>query len=262
MENETTTTVADESAGTQTVQGIAVDDQGQAIPQAEDTSEQTAAVEPTTETEGNEEAASEPSEPVDDTSEWLKKKGIDPTDPEAITKLAKAGREAEQLMHKATVQRSELEKVAKITDEQVKADATPEQRENVRLRNLELRTDIQDWKLRNQDKMTYEPQMVKVLSDPNKRLLVQEGYLSLDDVYSMARGSTTDEASIKSQGAREALQKVAQNQQAQSPRGNATNTATMSSVRITPQNVDQMVGSHDQKWYMAHRDEINKAMAG
>lgn len=266
MDDETTTNAPDDQGGIQNINGVAIDDQGMAIPQP-DVSEPAEAVEETpieTPAEGETEAiepSAEQEAPVDDTSEWLKNKGIDPTDPEAINKLAKSAREAEKAMHRNAERRSELEKAAKITDDQIVPDATPEQRDNIRMRNLELRYDIQQWKLENQEKLAHEADMVKILSDPNKRLLVQEGLLTLDDVYSMARGTGSDESSIKSQGGQEALQKLAQKQQAAVPRGNAVTSGTTSS-KITPQNVDAMVAKMSSEEYRRRLPEINRAMAG
>jgi len=270
VDEDTTTNAPDEQGG-QAIDGIAIDDQGMAVPQPEPSEEAEAVEEPTVPDAPAEEPESEPSEPSeeaeeaapDDTSAWLKKKGIDPTDPEAINKLAKSAREAERAMHTQAQKRSELEKAAKITDDQIVPDATPEQRDNIRMRNLELRYDIQQWKLENQSKLAHEADMVQILSDPNKRLLVQEGLLSLDDVYSMARGAGSDESSIRSQGGKEALQKLAQKQQAATPRGNATNSAQMTSgTKITSQNVDQVVQNMSPEEYRRRLPEINRAMAG
>lgn len=150
----------------------------------------------------------------------------------------------------------------KITEEQVPTDATPQFQESVRMRNLELKLDIRDWKANNPDKAAHESAMVGVLADPIKRSLVQEGYLSLDDVYNIAVGSNPNvEADLKSQGKKEALQNLAHKQQAAVPRGNAVN-AVSSTEQITPQNVDQLVAQHDLSWFKANQEAINKAMAG
>ena len=65
--------------------------------------------------------------------------------------------------------------------------------------------------------------MVEVLKDQNKLLLVQQGYLSLDDVYSLAKANAPDNSeNIKSEGAQEALRNLAQKQAAAVPTGAAT----------------------------------------
>lgn len=265
MDDETTTNAPDEQAG-QSINGIAIDDQGMAIPQAEP-SESAEAVEKTPEQQPAEETevSEETNEPettdvAADNSDFFKKKGIDPSDPEALTKLAKIAENAEKAMHRNAQQRSELEKAANIAPEQILPDATPEQRDNIRIRNIELKSDIREWKYQNQEKLEFEPQMVEILSDPNKRLMVQEGLLNLDDVYAMARGKG-DTTSIKSQGGREALQKLAQKQQAAVPRGNAVTQNTASS-KITAQNVDSMVANMSSEEYRRRLPEINRAMGG
>lgn len=122
---------------------------------------------------------------------------------------------------------NELEKATAVTADQVPADATPEQKDNIRLRSLELKLEAQNWKQSNPDKAALEPAMVKLLTeDPNKKLLVQEGLLSYDDVYAMAKGSNDDSATVKSQGAQAALKSLASKQQAAVPAGNAVTNGT------------------------------------
>src|SRR5688500_16886710 len=52
----------------------------------------------------------EPSPPVDDNLAWLQKKGIDPSSPEAVSKLAEMYRNAEKQMHESTAKASGLQK--------------------------------------------------------------------------------------------------------------------------------------------------------
>lgn len=269
MDDETTTDAPVESGG-QSINGVAIDDQGQAIA-APDETDQGEAVEAPEEPD-DEQTAEEPEEtggeePQPETEDkklqkFAKSQGLELDSPNAI-KAAQIAMKAQSEATRNYQRSAEIEKAAKITEDQIDPAATPEQRDNIRVRNLELKYDIQDWKLRNQDKLAHESDMVKVLSDPNKRLLVQEGMLSLDDVYAIARGTSGSEDSIKSQGKREALQSLAQKQQAASPRGNATNSSQLSSTnKITPQNVDQVVGRMSPEEYRRRLPEINRAMAG
>jgi len=158
-----------------------------------------------------------------DLQKYAESNGIALDSPGAI-KAAEIARKAQSEATRNYQKANELEKVTRIQPEQLSDDATPQQQDNVRLRNLELRYEAQTWKLQNPDKAALEPQMVDILaSDPNKRLLVQEGYLSYDDLYAMARGQGDNSATVKSEGKREALQSLAHKQQAAVPRGNATN---------------------------------------
>lgn len=261
-----TTTEAPVETGGQVIQGVAVDDQGQAIPQPA-TTEPAEAEQPTDESA---EPAGQPDEPEQEPE------ATEPSDEEQLTKFAetkglkldsdnakkaaKMAMEAEKRMHQATKRSSELEKAASVTDNEIDPNATPEQRDYTKSRNLELRMDISDWKRTNPDKLDAESDMVKVLSDPVKKAMVHEGYLSLDDVYAIAKAGNTD--AVKSQGKREALQNLAHKQQAAVPRGNAVNPSGMGAESITPQNVDRLVGQHDLAWFEKNRDAINQAMAG
>ncbi len=264
MEEETTTEATEDNSGVQTINGIAVNDQSQPIPQLEE-SEEATAVEKTTDTEQQTESTSEEvvaDEPSEDEqlAKFAETKGLT-LDSENAKKAAKMAMNAERLMHQKSAKASELEKAAKITDEQVPTDVTPQQADTIRMRNLELKFDIQDWKAANPEKLKYEAEMVQVLSDPTKRSLVQEGYLSLNDVYSIARAGSNVEANLKSQGKQEALESLAQKQQAAVPRGNAVTAGTQTAT-ITPQNVDKLVAQHDHVWFRKNYEAINKAVAG
>lgn len=268
--DEDTTTNASVADGGSSIDGIAVDEQGLAITDTESQPEETEtkAVAVETPEEPSQEAPETPEEPVkadnskSEWQDWLEKKGIDPNAPEAVEKLAEIARNSEKKMHESAQKASELEKVTKITDEQIPVDASPSQVDTIRARNLELRMDIRDWKDANRDKMDYEPAMVKVLSDPVKKQLVQEGYLTLDDVYGIAKGTDIGRDEIvKSQGKREALESLAQKQQAAVPVGNAVNPSGGSASKITPQNVNDLVGKNDQKWFEANYQAINEAMS-
>ena len=257
MEEETTTSAPIDTGG-QTIQGIAVDDQGMAVPQPEDT-EPAQADSTTIATE--EQEPSTTNEPSDDEQlvKFAESKGLT-LDSDSTRKAAKMAMNAERAMHQKAQKASELERAANITPDQVPEDATPEVRDNLRVRNLELRYDVQQWKQLNPDKLEHESAMVEVLSDPTKRALVQEGLLSLDDVYSMARAN--DLGAVKSEGKREALTDLAQRQQTAVPTGNAVNPSGGGAAKITPQNVDSLVAQNDVKWFQANYEAINKAMAG
>lgn len=270
MDEETTSEAPVESGG-QVIQGVQVDDQGQAVSLPDDT-DQAEAVQTNDEPEEAqtadvpEETGGDESQPETEDKKLQKfaqSQGLELDSPNAI-KAAQIAMKAQSEATKNYQRSAELEKAANITNEQIDPSATPEQRENIRMRNLELKIDIREWKYKNQEKLAMEPQMIEVLADPQKRLMVQEGILSLDDVYAIARGSASDNtASIKSQGGQEALQKLAQKQQSQTPRGNATNSAQMSaSTKITPQNVDQVVAGMSPEEYRRRLPEINRAMAG
>lgn len=274
MDDDTITGAAADQSGVsepQVINGVAVDDQGQALTLPEDTAEETPAVnDSTTETEqpaddgATESKEALPEEADDKLKSFAKGQGID--DLSSLSQremsLLKSAYDNKAEQDRMRQQASELEKASKITNEQLPDDATPEQVDNVRIRNLELTMEVQRWKLANPDKLAQEQAMVNVLSDPNKRAMVQEGYLSLDDVYSIAKSTSGSDDDLKSQGKREALETLAHTQQAAVPRGNAVNSVPSNESAITPQNVDALVGQNDLAWFEKNREAINKAMAG
>lgn len=216
-----------------TVQDVQ-DTGAEALPVSQDAPD-SAGVQDTTEpSESQQDAAEEtPSAPdVDDKLKtYAQSQGIDLDSPSAI-KAAKIAMAAQSEATKNYHKTQELEKATSITDEQVPADATQQQQENIRIRNLELQLSVQSWKASNPDKAALENDMVKVLQDQKKLAMVQEGYLSLDDVYSLAKASAPDNSSqLKSEGGQEALQRLAQKQTAAVPRGNAT---TMTAPKEKP----------------------------
>lgn len=252
----------------QLINGIAVDDNGQAIPVPEDTEPSTQAVEevkdePSEQTQEEATGATTALPEADDKlQKFASSHGLELDSPNAI-KAAKIAMDNQADFHRERQSASELEKIAKITPDQVPEDFTPEQNSNVRIRNIELTNEAMRWKQDNPEKVQYEAAMADILvNDPGKRLMVQEGYLSLDDVYNIARGSSSSDVDLKAQGAKQALETLRDNQQAATPRGAAVSGMPNQSDKITPQNVDSLVGQHDLKWYEAHRDEINRAMAG
>lgn len=251
-----TTTDAPVDDGAITIQGVQVDDQGMAVAQPEDT-DQAEAVETTEETT-KEEVKEEPSTDDNskiDPSEWLKKKGIDPTSPEAALKVAEMAANAEKQMHEATVKASQLEKTLDtgITEEAEAQGLTDDDRLDIV--RIKTKLSVREFFDAHPEAKSLEPAMIEELKA--KPHLAGD----LESLYASALVKSGNLDSLKSQGKREGLESLAQTQQAAVPTGNAT-TAGVTSSEITPQNVDKLVGEHDLEWFHKNRDAINKAMAG
>lgn len=260
MDVQTTTEAPVESGG-QSIQGVAVDDQGRAIPEPEETetAEAVETTEPTQEPAEAEAEAPETTEPAkadNSTEEWLKNKGIDPKSPEAIEKVAEMARNAEKAMHEKANKASELEKALDegITQEAVDTGFNDEER--LDLVRIKTKLSVREFFDANPQAKPYEQAMITELR--NKPHLAGD----LESLYALAavKSGTLDE--VKSQGKREALTDLAQRQQAAVPRGNAVNPSTTNSSAITPQNVDQMVARMSVEEYQKRLPEINRAMAG
>lgn len=259
MDEATTTDAPVESGGT-TIQGVQVDDQGMAVSQPEQT-EQAAAVqttEPEQQTE-TEQTSSEPSE-EEQLSKFAKAKGLE-LDSDNAKKAAKMAMEAERNMHKATSRAGELEKtMTGMSDDSAEqqAEVTGENPEVLkRLQRMEVKDSIREFWDNNPEARKYEKQMAQIAVESG---LYGSPEAILKASYAMALNS--DQGAVKSQGKREALESLAHKQNAAVPTGNAVNGAAMTTATITPQNVDQMVASHDQAWFEKNYDAINRAMAG
>lgn len=235
----------------------AVEDQGAVIAQPEVTETSAEAVTTTTEETTVSQETSEPS--VDDNSEWLKAKGIDPSDPEAINKLAKSAREAERAMHQKAQKASELEKsMSEMSDESAEQAAiqTGQDPELLkRVQRFEVKSSIRDFFDANPEAKKYETQMIEEMSTSG---LFGTPEAMLRAAYAISVSKDTD--SVKSQAKRETLEKLAQKQQASVPTGNATN-AGIESNTITPQNVDKLVAQNDVTWFKKNYEAINQAMS-
>jgi len=253
MDESTTTEVPVEPGG-QTIQGIPVDDQGQAIPQPKP-AEPTEAENAPEPTETPQEAPS-----TDDNAEWLKTKGIDLSTPEGQAKLAQSYRELEKGYHQKAQRASELEKTAtEGFEEAVSQDVTQGTIDaddpRIAIKRLEIKQNVRDFFDANPEAKEYEKEMAKIV--------VEKPYLrdDLEALYAVALKNNV--SALKSEGGKEALESLAAKQSATAPKGSATNGASFSTdTKITQANVAQMVRDHDHKWYEKHLPEINAAIAG
>lgn len=186
--------------------------------------QQTAAVEPT---EPQTEPVAGPS--PDDNLEWLKNKGVDPTDPEAVAKVAKMYRDAEKAMHQSTTKASELEQklVGDVQTQPIDA-ANPDLVQQLagEIQALKTAQNVNSFFASNPEAKALESKMTEMVTErPELGELVKSGYLSLNDLHAMAKASTPGlDDQLKAEGGREALQTVAAKQQAKAVHGAATSS--------------------------------------
>lgn len=261
MEENTTTEVSS-TQGADSAQPTEGNWKPEAVLRTTEEQPQQEATEPT-EAQTEEEPAKAEEAPVeaeDDTSKWLQAKGIDPSDPEAINKLAKSAREAERAMHAKAAKAKELERsMTELSDESAEqiAISTGQDPELLkRVQRFEVKSTINDFFAENPDAKQYEQEMIEEMTSSG---LYGTPEAMLRAAYAMAVSKNPDK--VKSQAKRETLESLAQKQQASVPTGNAT-TAGITSQKITPQNVDELVAKNDLAWFQKHYDEINRAMAG
>jgi hypothetical protein len=222
--------------------------------QLEDTGTQTEAV-------NEDEGTSQPSDdatdgPDKDNSDdaeleaWAASKNLPLDDPR---KVAKMYREAEKHMHE-TAKKSKEGQLKSAVSTANEASSTED------YQALKNEVEALSFYVNHPDAKQYESAMVDILEE--KPYLASD----LDAVLDIAKGrGITDAAtrlSERNAGKHEARTEAEQAGRAAPPRVSAR-AATSSNSRITPQNVDALMGQHmgDVKWYNAHKDEINAALA-
>lgn len=263
MEDKTTTEAPVES-GANTIQGVQVDDQGQAIALPEDNQEQAAAVNDTvTPTVEKSETGAE-ALPANDEKlqKFAKGQGIEDVSQlsERELSLLKSAYDSKveytQKRQKATEMEKTMTTMSDESAEQV-AQATGQDPEVLkRLQRMEVKDSIREFWDSNPDARKYEQAMAKIAVESG---LYGSPEAILKASYAIALSGDTD--AVKSQAKRETLESLAHKQQAAVPTGNAVNSSVMSGSQITPQNVDALVGQNDLAWFEKNREAINKAMA-
>ena len=256
---ESTTDAPVESSGS-VIAGVPVDDQGQALPVLDEAEQSTAAAATETETA---EQSSEGAEALPETDDKLQKfaasHGLELDSPSArkAAKMAMDNQaEFQRNRQKATQMEKTMTTMSDESAEQV-AEATGQDPEVLkRLQRMEVRDSIRGFWEENPEARQYEAQMAEIAVNSG---LSGSPEAILKASYAMALSGNTN--AVKSQASRETLEKLAHQQQAAVPRGNATNGASTSAA-ITPQNVDRMVANMSVEEYRKRLPEINAAMAG
>jgi hypothetical protein len=178
---------------------------------------------------------------TDDNLEWLQKKGIDPNSPEALSKVAEMYRNAEKTMHESTEKASNLERTITESSQKTAEDTGLQTDPNEdRIRALETKTAVSEFFARDDVDSAMRPKMAEyVKENPQVGLLFEHGYLNLQNIYDMTKGSDAGlETQLKTEGGREALQRVADKQQAKAVHGAATSSA-MGTPPVTKANFDE-----------------------
>lgn len=195
----------------------------------------TAAQQPAEPTSTNE-ASDEPVQATDnsdddqadyaDLKQWADKKGYDLTTEDGQARAWKSLREAEKRMHESTAKASQLEKTLTQSNPTPGdlADTPLVEQLAAEVRNLKTQQSVNSFWTQNPEAKEFEGKMAEIVtSRPEIGQLVTAGYLSIDDLYKLARSSDSGrDAKLKEDGGREALKKVAAKQQAKAVSGAAT----------------------------------------
>ncbi len=190
--------------------------------------------------EGEQQPAAQPPEPTSPSqpaqadqeyAAWLQSKGLEP-DTDVAQKAAQMAYNSEKLMTKATQEASELKKSLTPPPQQPEEGTDGDPAINEFIQDYRRDKQISGFKESHSDWKEHEPAMVAKLNEQvntpygvaTRSQLVNAGFMSLEDVYAMAKGSApanTDQA--RAQGAQEVLQTLANTQRAGGGNAHASN---------------------------------------
>ena len=203
------------------------------------------AVEATNEqTDSKDEAISEPAASTDAQTgdaidDFLAKKGIDKSDPEALRKVADMYRNSEKGFYSKSQEAAQLQR--KLAEAQT-PDVRPDQQALNEVRSMRIEMDTKEWKASHNLTPEDEQKMVeyvstpltdrqgKVVTDPitgtpfTRGMLVNNGVLSLDDVYRLAGCGIQKADNLKDAYRDEVRKEMAARQAAKRPSSNATDS--------------------------------------
>ena len=205
------------------------------------------AVEATSEqTDSKEEATEEPAVADTDTTQtgdaiddFLAKKGIDKSDPDALRKVADMYRNSEKGFYSKSQEAAQLQR--RLAEQQTQS-VLPDQQALSEVRSMRIEMDTKDWIAKHNLSPEDEQKMVDYVSKPltdrqgnvvtnpatgmpyTKGFLVNNGALSLDDVYRLAGCGIQKVDNLKADYRKEVEQEMAARQAAKRPSSNATNS--------------------------------------
>lgn len=224
-------TVANESESEQAPE----EDTGSAV---EETNEQS---------DSQEQATDEPAvESTDNTqtgvsaiNEFLAKKGIDPSDPDAVRKIAEMYQNSEKGFYNKSQELAQLQR--QLANQQLQ-QSTPDQQALNEVRALKLQMETEKWQQSHNLTPEDEAKMVEYLSQPlvdrqgnpvinpltgqtyTRAVLVNNGAMSLDEVYRLADCGVQKIDDLKANLRAEIEREYQARQAAKSPAANATDS--------------------------------------
>lgn len=206
--------------------------------------------------------AKEP-QPGDEIEEFLAKKHIDKSDPEALRKIADMYRNAEQALSRNFQEKAKLERqIAESMAQAPKDDANPMDRIQALEKQLAADRQVQaikEWKAAKNLSPEAEAKMIDFLKEPivsngvvqkdnqgnvlPKYLLVSSGALSLDDVYRAVGGESVKADAIKQEVKEAVAKEIAAKQPVKSAKALSTNSAQFANAKDNDPFLDGLLGS-------------------
>lgn len=191
------------------------------------------------EQEANDEPAVSTTQTGDAIDEFLAKKGINPSDPDALRKVADMYRNSEKGFYQKSQEKAQLER-------RLNESRIPEERPNLQamseVRALRQEIETERWKQQHNLSAEDEAKMVEYINQPlvdsqgrtrvnpatgqpiTKGMLVLNGSLSLDDVYRLSGAGQVKTDNLKAAYRKEVEKEMAARQAAKRPTAQATNS--------------------------------------
>lgn len=202
------------------------------------------AVEVTNEqTDSQEEAIEEPAvtetQTGDAIDDFLAKKGIDKSDPDALRKVADMYRNSEKGFYNKSQEAAQLQR--QLAQQRVPS-VQPDQQALNEVRSMRIEMDTKEWKSKHNLSAEDEQKMVEYVSQPltdrqgnvvydpvtgvplTKGLLVNNGVMSLDDVYRLSGCGVQKVDNLKQNLRQEVEKEMAARQAAKRPAAKATDS--------------------------------------
>lgn len=202
----------------------------------EETNEQTDSGNEANEAPAVEESTTKTGDAID---EFLAKKGINPSDPNAIRKIADMYRNSEKLAYNKSQETAQLQRQLAQQNAQT---SVPNQEALNRVRSLEIQMGTKEWKSTHNLSEDDEQRMVEYINQPivdnlgnpkinpltgmpyTKGMLVNNGIMTLDDVYRLSGCGVKQVDDLKANLRKEIENEMAARQAAKRPSSNATNS--------------------------------------
>lgn len=202
----------------------------------EETNEQTDSENEANEAPAVEESTTKTGDAID---EFLAKKGINPSDPDAIRKIADMYRNSEKLAYNKSQETAQLQRQLAQQNAQT---SVPNQEALNRVRSLEIQMGTKEWKSTHNLSEDDEQRMVEYINQPivdnlgnpkinpltgmpyTKGMLVNNGIMTLDDVYRLSGCGVKQVDDLKANLRKEIENEMAARQAAKRPSSNATNS--------------------------------------
>lgn len=202
----------------------------------EETNEQTDSENEANEAPAVEESTTKTGDAID---EFLAKKGINPSDPNAIRKIADMYRNSEKLAYNKSQETAQLQR--QLAQQNVQT-SVPNQEALNRVRSLEIQMGTKEWKSTHNLSEDDEQRMVEYINQPivdnlgnpkinpltgmpyTKGMLVNNGIMTLDDVYRLSGCGVKQVDDLKANLRKEIENEMAARQAAKRPSSNATNS--------------------------------------